>query len=63
MRHPVSGARSSDERGATATEYALLVSLIALFIFASVAAVATNLAGLYDRSCDEVAGVAGNSNC
>jgi Flp pilus assembly pilin Flp len=63
MRHPASVARCPAEHGATAAEYALLVSLIALFIFASVTAVGINLNSLYNRSCDDVVGVAGNGNC
>jgi Flp pilus assembly pilin Flp len=53
----------TNERGAAAAEYALLVSLIALFIFVSVTAVGTNLTGLYDRSCDDVAGMTGGPDC
>jgi Flp pilus assembly pilin Flp len=52
-----------DDHGATSTEYALLISMIALFIIGSLAAVGTNLAGVYDRSCDEVATVSGGTDC
>jgi pilus assembly protein Flp/PilA len=50
------------ERGATATEYALLVSLIALAIIAMVWAMGTNLSGVYGRSCDDLA-TATNRTC
>jgi Flp pilus assembly pilin Flp len=63
MHRPSRTASPANERGAAAAEYALLVSLIALFIFVSVTAVGTNLTGLYDRSCDDVAGIAGGATC
>jgi Flp pilus assembly pilin Flp len=61
-RLPHKGQRL-EERGATSTEYALLISLIALFIIGSLAAIGTNLTRIYDQSCGDVASVAGNSNC
>lgn len=39
----------SDEKGATAVEYGLLVALIALAIIAAVTILGTNLAGLFTR--------------
>ncbi len=41
------GALWEDQRGPTAVEYALLVMLVALAIFASVQAFGTNVAGLF----------------
>lgn len=38
----------SDEEGATAVEYGLIVSLIAVFIIAGVSAVGINLLGLFN---------------
>jgi Flp pilus assembly pilin Flp len=63
MHRPTRVTPPADERGASAAEYALLVSLIALFVFASVTAVGVNLNGLYNRSCDDVAGIAGGATC
>ncbi len=37
-----------DEKGATAVEYALMVTLIALAIITAVSLVGTNLAGVFD---------------
>lgn len=42
------GERSIDESGATAVEYALLIGLIAIVIFAAVAALGTQVFALYD---------------
>lgn len=38
----------SEEKGATAVEYGLIVSLIAIFIIAAVALVGTNLSNLFN---------------
>ena len=38
----------SEEKGATAVEYGLIVSLIAIFIIAAVALVGTNLSTLFN---------------
>ena len=43
-----SAERSIDEAGATAVEYALLIGLIAIVIFAAVAALGTRVFALYD---------------
>jgi Flp pilus assembly pilin Flp len=64
MTHrPTRATPPADERGASAAEYALLVSLIALFIFASVTAVGTNLAGVYGRSCDDLSTATAGNGC
>jgi pilus assembly protein Flp/PilA len=42
-------ARSSDERGATAVEYALLVSLIAAVIAVAVLVLGTTVNGLFEQ--------------
>jgi Flp pilus assembly pilin Flp len=63
MQQGTRASSSRGEQGATVTEYALLVSLIALFIIGSVTVMGTSLFDLYDRSCDDVAGVAGNASC
>jgi pilus assembly protein Flp/PilA len=41
---------TSDQSGATAVEYALLVSLIALVIVVAVAGLGLNVLGLFQRS-------------
>jgi Flp pilus assembly pilin Flp len=61
--HRESQAVCRDDRGATATEYALLVSMIALFIIGSVAAVGIHLVGVYDGACDDVASTTSGSSC
>jgi pilus assembly protein Flp/PilA len=45
-----------DEEGASATEYALLVTLIALVIMAGVLAFGTKLLGLYTSNTTEIVG-------
>jgi pilus assembly protein Flp/PilA len=52
-----------DERGATATEYGLLLSLIALAIIGSVFVLGTSLGGLYGRTCDDVSMATTGTNC
>jgi Flp pilus assembly pilin Flp len=52
-----------DERGAGAAEYALLASLIAVFVFAAMAALGVNLGGLYGRSCDQVTAATAGVGC
>ncbi|MBU2696661.1 Flp family type IVb pilin [Nocardioides sp. WV_118_6] len=44
----------SDERGATAVEYGLLVALIAIAIIAAVTLLGGNLSGLFDKVADSV---------
>lgn len=43
-----------DDKGATAVEYALMVALIAIVIFASVALFGGNVAGLFERSANSL---------
>ena len=43
-----------DERGATATEYALLLAFIAVVIITAVALFGTNLAGLFGNAVSSV---------
>lgn len=43
-----------DDRGATAAEYALIASLIAIVVVASVALLGTNLLGLYDNAASSL---------
>lgn len=45
-----------DERGATATEYALLVALIAIIIVAGVGALGGNLNDFFGRLADTIGG-------
>jgi Flp pilus assembly pilin Flp len=63
MNRPRLARRCRDESGATSTEYALLVSLIALFIFGSVALFGTGLTGLYDRSCANLSVATAGTGC
>jgi pilus assembly protein Flp/PilA len=63
MHQPPLADGRHEERGATATEYGLLVSLVAAAIIAGVAAFGTGVENLYDRSCNDVATVAGNTGC
>lgn len=42
--------------GATAAEYALMVTLIALVIFVSVAALGSSVADLFQRAADSIPG-------
>ena len=44
----------SDEEGASASEYALLVMVIAVVILAGVMAYGTSLSGPFTRNADEV---------
>ena len=47
--------KQRDERGATATEYALLVALIAIVIVVAVTAFGDNLNAFFQRIADTVA--------
>jgi Flp pilus assembly pilin Flp len=47
--------RATEETGASSVEYAILVSLIAIFILMAVALLGGNLAGSFQRSCNSVA--------
>jgi pilus assembly protein Flp/PilA len=46
--------RESDDRGATAVEYGLMVALIAIVIIAGVALVGTNLLALFNEIAGEL---------
>jgi pilus assembly protein Flp/PilA len=48
--------RITDERGAVATEYALLLILIALAIIAAATALGTAIAGKYTSACNSLGG-------
>jgi pilus assembly protein Flp/PilA len=48
-------ARSSDERGATAVEYGLMVALIAVAIIVAVTLLGDNLSSLFDSVAGDVA--------
>ncbi|MEV5002935.1 Flp family type IVb pilin [Nocardioides sp. LML1-1-1.1] len=50
----------SDERGATAVEYGLLVALIAMLIVGAVFALGGSLTDLFNGAADEVANPNGN---
>lgn len=43
------------EAGASSSEYAILVSLIAIVVLGSIALVGTNLGASYKHSCDSIA--------
>lgn len=45
---------SDEERGATATEYALLLAFIAIVIIVAVTALGTNLSGLFNTASSSV---------
>ena len=45
---------SSDERGATAVEYALMVSFIAIGVFAAVVLLGTNLSNFFSTAATSI---------
>lgn len=49
------------ERGASAVEYAILVSLIALIILVAVAFFGQKTAGLFEKTCSSVASTQGGT--
>ncbi|MFC6286546.1 Flp family type IVb pilin [Nocardioides sp. GCM10027113] len=55
--------RRRTERGASATEYALLVSGIAAVIVLVVFAFGDTLLGMYDDTCDSVVSHANGGSC
>jgi Flp pilus assembly pilin Flp len=57
------GRVNREEWGATATEYALLVSLIAVVVIGSVTGFGLSLYDHFNRACNDVAVVAGNTGC
>jgi Flp pilus assembly pilin Flp len=63
MDRPPHADSLRDERGATATEYALLVSLIALAIIAMVWALGTSVSDVYGRSCDDLSAATAGNGC
>lgn len=50
----VVGARRRDEEGATAVEYGLMVSLIAVAIITAVALVGTNLSSMFNNVAGKI---------
>lgn len=55
--------RRRDDSGASAAEYALLISLIALIIIAGVTLFGNRVERLFSNSCDEVASATSGSSC
>jgi pilus assembly protein Flp/PilA len=56
-------ARRRDERGASAAEYAILVSLIAVMIIAAVSLFGSSTAGLFQHTCDSLNAAQGSAGC
>jgi Flp pilus assembly pilin Flp len=61
--HPDPGGERTKERGASAVEYALLVSFIAAIIVGATAALGVGVLGLFGDSCNEVANAINGSTC
>ncbi|MDP9823566.1 Flp family type IVb pilin [Nocardioides massiliensis] len=60
------GARKDDERGASAVEYGLLIAGIAAVIVATVFFLGDFITGIFDDTCNKVAGgkgAAGTGGC
>jgi len=55
---PRTAERGSGERGATATEYALIAFLIAIVVLVAVALLGTSASGLFNRTATSVSKVA-----
>ena len=55
---PRTAERGSGERGATATEYALIAALIAIVVLFAVTLLGSSTSGLYDRAASSVIDVA-----
>ena len=53
----VQAKRASDDRGATAVEYGLMVALIAVVIIGAVMALGDNISAMFGGVSDEVATV------
>ena len=52
-----------DERGASAVEYALLITGIATLIITIVFLFGATLSGIFDSTCDSVGSSAGQGSC
>lgn len=63
MHADTSTSRRTSELGASAVEYALLVGLIAVVIFATITAAGLGVGSLYDDSCSQVAHAIDHSSC
>jgi Flp pilus assembly pilin Flp len=63
MRVVSSSRRRPDESGATAVEYALLLSLIVAVIFVGMGALGVKASDLFDRNCNEVATATAGATC
>lgn len=59
----LSRGRSRTERGASATEYGLVVSAIAAVIAVVVFAFGDSVTDLFDDTCDAVAAARGTAEC
>jgi len=57
------GARRRGQRGASAAEYAILVSLIAVVIIAAVSFFGQRTSGLFQKTCDSVASSTQGTPC
>jgi Flp pilus assembly pilin Flp len=53
----------NEERGASAVEYALLISLVVGVIIVAVAALGLGVLGLYGDTCNELATAINASSC
>ena len=63
MRRHLTARRRRDERGASAAEYAILVSLIAIVIIAGVSFFGQRTAGLFQKTCESVASSTAGPGC
>ena len=63
MKPLPSSRANSEERGATAAEYALLISRIALVLFGSVTLLGSKTMGMFQSSCDKIAMATTSSSC
>ena len=54
---------ASRDRGATATEYALLVAIISAALVLTITAFNGVLDGAFDRACDSLNGTGGGAAC
>lgn len=59
----VRGRRRLGERGASATEYALMITGIAAVIVFAVYAFGGGVTSLFDNTCDTLSSQAGAGNC
>jgi pilus assembly protein Flp/PilA len=64
MRSHLTASRERrDERGASAAEYAILVSLIAVVIIAGVTFFGQATSGLFQKTCDSVSSSTAGPGC